>query len=422
MKLNFASERRVVVTGMGAVTPYGKGVGPFWEAMKRGISCVKKIESFPTDNLACQIAAQITSFSTDPYIPPRQAVQMDRFCQFGVWAAMEALNDAGLDLSRIDPYRVGIITGSGIGGLDTFSTESRTAHERGAHRLTPFFIPKTIINLLSGWLSILTGIKGYSNTVVTACSTSSTAIGEGMLFIKMGFADVMVCGGSEAAVTPMGIGGFANMKALSTKFNDQPEKASRPFDNLRDGFVMGEGGAMLVLEDLAFAEKRGARIYAEVIGYSLTSDAYHITAPDPCGAGAASAMRTCLQMANISPDEVDYINAHGTSTPYNDKTETLAIKEVFGSYAYKIPISSTKSMHAHLLGAAGALESIVCIKTIQEGIIPPTINYEYPDPDCDLDYVPNVPRQKKVRVAMNNSFAFGGHNAILLFRAYPDSG
>ncbi len=420
MKLNFVTDTRVVITGMGAVTPYGQGVDAFWQAMKEGRSAIKKIQHFPTDNLPCQIAAQVSDFSSNPYIPPRQAVQMDRFCQFGVWAAMEAIQDAGLDISQMDPYRIGLLTGSGIGGLETFFAESKIAHERGAHRLTPFFIPKTIINLLSGWLSILTGIKGYSNTVVTACSTSSTAIGEGMLLIKMGLADVMICGGSEAAITPMGIAGFANMKALSTKFNDQPEKSSRPFDKLRDGFVMGEGGAMLVLENLSFAEKRRAKIYAEVIGYALTSDAYHITAPDPCGAGAAAAMKACLQFAGITPNEVDYINAHGTSTPYNDKTETLAIKEVFGPRAYQIPISSTKAMHGHLLGAAGAIESIVCVKAIQEGIIPPTINYEYPDPDCDLDYVPNVLRQKKVRIAMNNSFAFGGHNAILLFRAYPD--
>jgi len=412
------NNRRVVVTGLGVVSPYGKGVGPFWEALKAGKSAIRRVQRINTDDIEAKVGAEVLDFTPDPYIPPREATQMDRFCQFGLWAACEALEDSGLDMSREDPYRIGSVLGSGIGGLDYYEQQAGVLHTKGARRINPFFIPKVIINILSGWLGILKGIKGYSNGVVTACSTSLTAIGEAYLLIKAGLADVMIAGGAEAAITRMGMAGFASMKALSTKFNDTPEKASRPFDAKRDGFVMGDGAGILILEELSHAERRHAKIYAEILGYALTSDAYHVTAPDPCGAGASAAMRTCLESARILPEEVEYINAHGTSTPYNDKTETKAIKQVFGEYAYKIPISSTKSMHGHLLGAAGGVESVATILAMRDGIIPPTINQEFKDPECDLDYVPNVARKQSVSIAMNNAFAFGGHNAILLFKKY----
>ncbi|MHA2620534.1 MAG: beta-ketoacyl-ACP synthase II [bacterium JZ-2024 1] len=410
--------RRVVVTGMGVVSPFGMGKEKFWSALKAGKSGIRRVQRINTDDIDAKVAAEVLDFTPEPYIPLRESAQMDRFCQFGVWACGEALEDSGLDLSKEDPYRIGSVLGSGIGGLDYYEHQAGVLHLKGARRVNPFFIPKVIINILAGWLGILKGIKGYSNGVVTACSTSLTAIGEAYLLIKADMADVMVAGGAEAAITRMGMAGFASMKALSTKFNDTPEKASRPFDAKRDGFVMGDGAGVLVLEELGHAERRNARIYAEIVGYALTSDAYHITAPDPCGKGASAAMSACLQSAKILPQEVEYINAHGTSTPYNDRTETLAIKEIFGDYAYKVPISSTKSMHGHLLGAAGGVESVATILTMRDGIIPPTINQEVPDPECDLDYVPNVARQKNVSIAMNNSFAFGGHNAILLFKKY----
>lgn len=412
------NQRRVVVTGIGVVSPFGMGVKPFWEALKAGRSAVRRIQRINTDDIEAKVGAEVLDFKPEPYIPLRESAQMDRFCQFGIWAAGEALEDSGLDLSIEDPYRIGSVLGSGIGGLEYYEEQAKILHTRGARRVNPFFIPKVIINMLSGWLGILRGIKGYSNGVVTACSTSLTAIGEAYLFIKADMADVMVAGGSEAAITRMGMAGFAAMKALSTRFNDQPEKASRPFDARRDGFVMGDGAGILILEELSHAERRNAKIYAEIVGYALTSDAYHITAPDPCGAGATAAIKNCLASAKIHPEEVEYINAHGTSTPYNDKSETLAIKQVFGDYAYKIPVSSTKSMHGHLLGAAGAVESITTLLAMRDSIIPPTINQEFKDPDCDLDYVPNVARKKSISVAMNNSFAFGGHNAILLFKKY----
>jgi 3-oxoacyl-[acyl-carrier-protein] synthase II len=411
-------DRRVVVTGLGVVSPYGMGVQVFWDALKAGKSCVRRVQRINTDDIEAKVGAEVLDFKPEPHIPLREATQMDRFCQFGVWAAGEALEDAGLDPGKEDPYRLGSVLGSGIGGLEYYEQQAAVLHTKGARRVNPFFIPKVIINILSGWLGILKGIKGYSNGVVTACSTSLTAIGEAYLLIKGGLADVMIAGGAEAAITRMGMAGFASMKALSTGFNDTPEKASRPFDGKRDGFVMGDGAGILIVEDLAHAEQRNARIYAEILGYALTSDAYHITAPDPCGTGASVAMKSCLQSARIIPEEVEYINAHGTSTPYNDRTETLAIKEVFGEYAYKVPVSSTKSMHGHLLGAAGGVESIATLLAMRDGIIPPTINQESRDPDCDLDYVPNAAREKQVFIAMNNSFAFGGHNAILIFKKY----
>lgn len=410
--------RRVVVTGLGAVSAYGKGYPALWEGVKNGRSCVRRIQRLPTDELTCKVAAEIGEFDPSPYVPVRQAAQMDRFCHFGLWAAGEAIEDAGLRIKDEDPYRVGTVTGSGIGGLDHYHLEARNLFEKGPRRVTPFFIPKVIGNMLSGWVGILHGAKGYSNGVVTACSTGITAIGESYLFIKGDIADVMITGGAEAAVAMLGVAGFCSMRALSTSYNDTPEKASRPFDLNRDGFVMGDGAGFLILEERTHAEKRGARIYAEIVGYALTSDAYHITAPDPCGAGAAEAMRLCLKNARLAPNEIEYINAHGTSTPYNDKTETKAIKEVFGDSAKKVPVSSTKSMHGHALGAAGGIESVVCLLAMRDGIIPPTINYETPDPDCDLDYVPNTPRKKEIRTVMNNAFAFGGHNAILIFKEY----
>ncbi len=410
--------RRVVVTGMGVVSPFGQGKEVFWEAMKAGKSGIRRLQNTDTADLDVTIGGEVPNFQIEPYIPPREARQMDLFCRYGVWAAYEAVEDAGLQVQDLDPYRVGVIIGSGIGGLAIYESQAQVLFERGPRRVSPLFIPKVIINIVSGWIGILMGIKGFTNSTVTACSTGLTAIGEAFWAIQLGVADVVIAGGTEAPLTRMGISGFSQMRALARNYNDQPEKASRPFDAKREGFVMSEGAGILVLEELEHAERRGARIYAEVLSFAMTGDAHHITAPDPCGQGAAEAMRQCLQMARVAPEEVEYINAHGTSTPLNDKMETLAIKQVFGDYAYKIPVSSTKSMHGHLLGAAGGVESVATILALHEGIIPPTINYENPDPECDLDYVPNKARKQDIRIAMCNSFAFGGHNAIVLFKKY----
>lgn len=408
---------RVVVTGMGAITPVGLSVPAFWESLIAGRSGVGRITRFDPANFEVQIGAEVKDFEPTNYIDRKEARRMDRFTQFAVAAAREAVADSGLALENEDPERIGVIIGSGIGGMETFTDQFHVLVEKGPRRVSPFFIPMMIANMAAGQLAILIGAKGPNMTTVTACASANSAIGEAFHTIQRGGADIMLTGGSEAAFVPIAIAGFAAMKAMSER-NDDPEKASRPFDAQRDGFVMGEGSAMLVLESLEHALARGARIYAEVAGYGTTADAHHITEPAPEGDGGRRSMILALRDAGLEPWAVDYINAHGTSTPKGDVLETIAIKRVFGDHAYKLAVSSTKSMTGHLLGAAGAIEAVASIKAIQEGIIPPTINYEFPDPECDLDYVPNVARKREVNVALSNSFGFGGQNATLVFKKY----
>ncbi len=412
-------KRRVVVTGLGVVTPVGIGKNQFWQALLSGKNGIKRISSFDPSDYDSQIAGEITDFDASKYIPKKELRRMDRFIQFAIYAAMEAGEDAGLDLPCKSPenYRYGVIIGSGIGGVHTLEREHLVLVNKGPSRMSPFTIPMMIVNLAAGHVSIYLGLKGPNTCVSTACATGTHAIGDAFRQIQLGYADVMFAGGSEAAITPTGIGGFCALKALST-YNDEPEKASRPFDATRNGFVMGEGAGMVVLEELEHAKGRGARIYAEVVGYSMTGDAYHITAPDPEGDGGARAMALALEDAGIRPEEVDYINAHGTSTKLNDKLETLAIKKVFGEHAYKLAVSSTKSMTGHLLGAAGAVEFVATTLSIYENKVHPTVNYQNPDPECDLDYVPNHMREMKVDVAVSNSLGFGGHNTSIVIKKY----
>ncbi len=413
--------RRVVVTGIGAITPIGLNVKEFWEGLisgKSGIDVIKRFDPY-SYNLPVVIAAEVKDFDPTKYLDKKDAKRMSDFVKFAVVAAKEAVADSGLELDKIDLNKAGVIVGTGIGGLRDIEDQQKILLEKGARRVSPFFIPSGISNMASGYISIEFGFKGPNSCVVTACATGTHSIGDAFKVIQRGDADIMIAGGTESAITPLGIAGFANMKALSTR-NDEPQKASRPFDAERNGFVMGEGAGILVLEELEHAKKRGAKIYAEVVGYGMTGDAYHITAPCSDADGAKRVINMTLNDARVNPSEVDYINAHGTSTPLNDKVETLAIKEVFKDHAYKLKISSIKSMIGHLLGAAGAVEAVATVKTIKEGIIPPTINYEHPDPDCDLDYVPNKAVEYPVRVAISNSFGFGGTNACLAFKAYED--
>ncbi len=411
--------RRVVITGLGAVTPIGNSVEEFWSnlvAGKSGVDVIKRFDPYEY-NLPVVIAAEVKNLDFLQYLDKKDVKRMSDFVKFAVIAAKEAVKDSGLDLDKIDPTKAGVIVGTGIGGLRDIEEQEKLLLERGARRVSPFFIPSGISNIASGYISIEFGFKGPNSCVVTACATGTHSIGDAFKIIQRGDADIMIAGGTESAITPLGIAGFANMKALSTR-NDEPQKASRPFDAKRDGFVMGEGAGILVLEELEHAKKRGAKIYAEVIGYGLTGDAYHITAPCADADGAKRVISMALNDARINPNEVDYVNAHGTSTPLNDKVETLALKEVFKDHAYNLKISSNKSMIGHLLGAAGAVEAVATAKTIENGIIPPTINYEYPDPDCDLDYVPNKAIEYPVKVAISNSFGFGGTNGCLVFKAY----
>jgi len=408
-------KRRVVVTGIGVVSPVGNNVKEFWHALCAGKSGVARIERFDPAPFSSQIAGEVRGFSPEEYLDKKEARRMDRFTQFAMVAAIEAVKDAGITEIDFDPDRVGVLVGSGIGGLEIFEKQHSTLLERGPERVSPFFIPMLIIDMAAGRIAIQFNFRGPNAAIATACASGAHAIGEAFKIIQRGDADVMVTGGTEAAVTPLGLAGFCAMKALSTR-NDEPERASRPFDRLRDGFVIAEGGGIVVLEDYEHAKARGAHIYAEVIGYGATGDAYHITAPDPEGDGAARAMEEALRDAGVNPEDVSYINAHGTSTQLNDKCETIAIKRVFGEYAYRIPVSSTKSMTGHLLGAAGAVEFIACALAIRDGVVPPTINYEEPDPDCDLDYVPNEAREINVEIALSNSLGFGGHNATLILR------
>ena len=415
-------KRRVVVTGLGTVSPIGNNINDFWKSLLEGKSGVKRLAAFDPTHFTCKIAAEIKNFDPSAYLSPKDMKRMDRFTQFAVVAAKMAIADSKIDLEKENRDRIGVLVGSGIGGLHTVEKEHSQylslGPEKGPGRISPFLIPMLIVNMAAGQISIMLGLKGPNSAVATACATGNHAIGDAFRIIQRGEADAMICGGSEAATTYMGFGGFCALKALSIAYNDEPERASRPFDKNRDGFVIGEGSGIVLLEDMEHAVKRNAHIYCEVIGYGMSADAYHMTAPDPNGNGGVKCMAASIKDAGIKPENVDYINAHGTSTLYNDKIETSAIKKVFGSHARKLAISSTKSVMGHLLGAAGGVEMIVCALAIKNGIIPPTINYETPDPDCDLDYVPNKPRAAKLKVVMSNALGFGGHNATLVVRKF----
>jgi 3-oxoacyl-[acyl-carrier-protein] synthase II len=414
-------ERRVVVTGMGAITPIGNDVASFWESLVAGRSGIRRIQSFDPANVDCKVAGEVTGFEADLVMPRKEVRRNDRYVHFAWAASAEAMSDAGLENPIVDEDladRTGVIIGSGIGGINTMIRDVIEAHTLGVDRIGPFLVTAMIPDMAAGYVAIYGNARGPNYATVSACSSSNHAIGDALALIRRGDADVMIAGGAEAGIGEIPVGAFAAMRALSTKRNDQPEAASRPFDADRDGFVMADGAGILVLEALEHAQARGARIHAELVGYAATDDASHITLPAPGGRGAAGSMRLALHDAGLSRDDVDYINAHGTSTPPNDRAETAAIKAVFEERAYEIPVSSTKSMTGHLLGAGGGIEAIACIRAIQEGILPPTINYENPDPDCDLDYVPNTARQAPVRTAMSNSFGFGGHNATLIFQRY----
>ncbi|MFW6162094.1 MAG: beta-ketoacyl-ACP synthase II [Planctomycetota bacterium] len=409
--------RRVVITGLGAVTGLGATAEAFWEAACAGRSGVSEIARFDTTGFETRIAGWVRDFDPAPIVEPREARRIDRYAQFALVASAEAVADAGIDIDAEDPQRCGVIVGTGIGGLEEIETQKINLHTRGARRVSPFLVPKMMANSGAGLIAIRHGFRGPNQAVVTACASANHAMGDAYFTIAHGRADAVITGGSEATVTPLGIAGFISCKALSTR-NDEPERASRPFDRDRDGFVVGEGGGILLFEELEHALARGAHIYAEVIGFAATCDAHHITAPEPAGTGAAACMRQALRSAGIGPAEVDYINAHGTSTPLNDPMETRAIHLAFGERAQHLAVSSTKSMIGHLLGGSGGAETVVTALTLDRGVITPTINYETPDPECDLDYVPNEARQADVRVALCNSFGFGGHNAAIVLRKF----
>lgn len=403
------------MTGLGLVSPLGTGVEKNWDALIQGRSGIRKIERFPADGFASRIAGEVPDFKAEDYIEAKEIKKMDLFIQYAFGAAVMAVEDSGLKIDGEFAEAVGVIIGVGLCGLDTIEVTHKALLDGGPRKISPFFIPKVISNLAAGHVAIRYGAKGVNWTPTSACASGSHAIGEAFHLIRRGLQDAVIAGGAESAITPLGVGGFAAMKALSTR-NDEPERASRPFDKERDGFVIGEGSGVLILEEREQALKRGAKIYAEVIGYGANGDAYHMTAPAPEGEGAARCMRLALKDAGIAPSEIDYINAHGTSTEYNDANETIAIKTVFGEQAAKLPVSSTKSMTGHLLGAAGAVEGAYCVLALQQGMLPPTINYENPDPACDLDYVPNQSRKADINVALSNSFGFGGTNASVIFR------
>ena len=408
--------RRVVVTGIGVVSPLGSELATFWNRLTAGESGVGNITRFDTSAYDVKIAAEVKDFDPDPFIPKKEQRRMDLFCQYAMVAAKKAVQDSGLDLNAENPERMGVVAGSGIGGLQTLQTQFTVLRDRGPSRCSPFMIPQMISNMAAGLIGIEFNMKGPNYAVISACATSAHCIGDGLRLIQRGDADVIAAGGSEASVCELGVAGFSAMKALSTR-NSEPTRASRPFDRDRDGFVMGEGAALVIIEELEHARKRGARIYCELAGFGMSCDAYHMTAPAEDGNGAARAMTLAMKDAGLGPERVDYINAHGTSTPLNDKVETMAIKQALGQEdARRVMVSSTKSMTGHALGAAGSVESAVCALAIRDGVVPPTINYENPDPDCDLDYVPNTAREAQVDVCLNNSLGFGGHNACLLFR------
>jgi 3-oxoacyl-[acyl-carrier-protein] synthase II len=402
---------------MGVISPLGTDIKTFWSNLTQGTSGAGPITRFDPAGFNTRIAAEVKNFNPADFIDKKELRRMDRFTHFALAATKIALEDAGLDLTRVDRDRVGVVLGSGIGGLETLEEQHNVLLNRGPNRISPFFIPMMIPNMGAGQIAITYGLRGNNITMVSACASSNHALGESFRLLQRKEMDVVISGGSEAPITPLGIAGFIAMKALTAN-NNAPEKASRPFDLKRDGFLIGEGAAILILETLEHAQKREAKIYAEIIGYGTSCDAYHITAPDPSGFGAVLALKRAIQDACIEPDMVDYINAHGTSTPLGDKAEATAIKNVFGEKAQNLPVSSTKSMTGHLLGGAGGLEAIICALTIYHGIIPPTINYEYPDPECDLDVVPNQARVSPVKIALNNSLGFGGHNVVLVFKEF----
>lgn len=409
-------QNRVVITGLGAVTPLGNSVATTWENVIAGKSGIGKLTRVDASQFPTVVAAELKDFDPGNFMDKKEARKMDRFTQYAVASAIMAVEDAKLEINDSNADRVGVWIGSGIGGMETYEQQFSIFQEKGHRRVSPFFVPMLIPDMASGQVSITLGAKGINSCTVTACASGANSIGDAFKVIERGDADVMISGGCEAPITNMSMAGFSAAKALST--NPDPATASRPFDLNRDGFVMGEGGAILILESLEHAEKRGAKIYAEIVGYGATGDAYHITAPAPGGEGGVRAMRMALKDAGLNPEDIDYMNAHGTSTHYNDKYETLAIKEVFGNYAKSLAVSSTKSMTGHLLGAAGAIEAIFSVKAIEDGIIPPTINFETPDPECDLDYVPNKARKQEVRAVLSNSLGFGGHNATLVFKKF----
>jgi 3-oxoacyl-[acyl-carrier-protein] synthase II len=406
---------RVVVTGLGAVTPIGNTVEEYWIGLTGGRNGVAPITLFDASAHACRFAAEVKAFDPTGLIEPKEAKRWDRFCKFGVVASKQALADAGLEITDANADRIGVIIGSGVGGLLTMETQAHVLEGKGPGRVSPFTVPMMIPNMATGLAAIALGTKGPSSAVATACAAGSNAIGDAFRLLQLGKADAMVCGGAESAITPLGVAGFASAKALSFR-NDDPATASRPFDAERDGFVIGEGAGVLVLETLAHAEARGATVLAEIVGYGMTCDAHHITSPSPGGVGGAEAMRLALMDGGIDPADVDYVNAHGTSTPANDKNETAAIKSALGDRALQIPVSSTKSMTGHLLGGSGGIEAVACVLALRRGVVPPTINHSNPDPDCDLDVVPNTARDQTLGTVLSNSFGFGGHNVCLAIR------
>ena len=426
MRLNFfisinmseAIERqRVVITGIGTVTSYGDGIEALWDNLLAGKSGIDSVKSFDTTDYPSKVGSECLHFDVAQYMDPKEARRNDRYTQFAVAASRLALKDAGIeDTTTLEADRFGVLIGSGIGGMITIQTQSRKLYEGGPRRVSPFMIPSLIANIASGVVAIEVGARGPNFGIVSACASGTHSIGEAFHMLRDGESDIMLAGGSEAAITELGYAGFCSMKAMSTSYNDDPTSASRPFEKGRDGFIMGEGSGVLVMETLEHAKARGANIICEIAGYSATCDAYHITSPDPEGKALGAAMLNVVNEAGITPEDVSYINAHGTSTPYNDKFETSAIKKAYGDHAYKVAISSTKGMTGHLLGAAGGIESAVCALSIRDGKIPPTINYNEPDPDCDLDYVPNEMREAEVNVAICNNLGFGGHNATLLYK------
>lgn len=408
--------KRVVVTGLGAITPVGNNVETSWNSIINGESGIGLLTRLDASQFPAKVAAEVKDFQVEEFIDKKDARKMDRFTQFAVAAAKMAVEDAKLEITEENAPQIGVWIGSGIGGMETFEEQVRTFMEKGARRVSPFFVPMLIPDMAAGQVSIATGAKGINECTVTACASGANSIGDSFKAIQRGDAIAMITGGAEAPLTNMAFAGFSSAKALS--FNEDPKTACRPFDKNRSGFIMGEGSGILILEELEHAKKRGAHIYAEIVGYGATGDAFHITLPAPGGEGAARAMKKAVEDAGLRPEDIDYINAHGTSTDANEKYETMAIKEVFGEQAYKVAVSSTKSMTGHLLGAAGAIEAIFSVKAITDGIIPPTINYETPDPECDLDYVPNNARKQEVNTVLSNSLGFGGHNAALVFKKY----
>jgi 3-oxoacyl-[acyl-carrier-protein] synthase II len=412
------TDRRVVVTGLGLVSPLGNEIGPFWDRLLAGDCGVDRIASFDASKFDTQVAAEVKNFEPGPAFPnPKEVRRADRFSQFGVYAGWQALKDSGMDLEKVNRDEIGVFFGSGIGGLQTTAEQHTILLQRGPDRLSPFMIPMLILNMASGLFSMYYKLRGPNFATCSACATSSHAIGEAWRTIKMGDAQAIFAGGAEATIVPIGIGGFCAMRAMSTR-NDDPKRSSRPFDKERDGFVMGEGAGVLVLEELEHAKKRGARIYCEIVGYGNTADANHVTAPSPEGEGAARCMKMALRNSGLNPGDITYINAHGTSTPQGDIAETQAVKTVFGDYARKLPVSSTKGATGHMLGAAGAVEMAICAKAIETDSLPPTINYQVPDPACDLDYIPNTARKLKVNATISNSFGFGGHNASIAAKKF----